>query len=112
MLFDILGLWIALEHLLKTGEKHSSVIAPITNFVPKTLALDYLRRIIRDTVELIRRANIMLPPDIKDYLDKHNLEKFVTLMRDDTLCSLLQTKCSHNPLLKNRIDDMKTLLSS
>ncbi|WP_018305423.1 hypothetical protein [Desulfitobacterium hafniense] len=109
---QFLNLWIALEHLLRTGERHSSIIEPITNFVPKTLALNYLTKVIRDTVELIKRSQIRFSPSISSHIDPYSLDKFIVLLENSELYDLFHRECSLNPLLKNRIEDMKELLSS
>lgn len=107
---QFLNLWIALEHLIRTGARHKSIIEPITNFVPKSLALNYISRLIRDVTDNITRCRVIIPEPIRAYIDKNAREKFILVVRDQALFDMLANADNINPLLKHRLEELRDLL--
>ncbi len=106
--------WIALEFLLKTGAQ-TSIIAPIIQFVPKVLALQYLKKLLKDLSANIFRCNV------KAYeIEKAGIRVVArgVLELDDLLGTLVDTDrftvlsaASTNPLLTYRLNDLRAAFS-
>lgn len=98
-----LNLWIALEHLVRSGVRHKSIIEPISDFLPKTLALNYIHRLGRDAIDNVKRLKIHLPVEIEYLFKTRNVPEFIQLCRDETKLYALLDAVSQNPLLEFRL---------
>lgn len=106
--------WIALEFLLKTGAQ-SSIIAPIIQFVPKVLALQYLKKLLKDLSANIFRCNVNTNEIEKAGISivARGVLKLSTLLEAlmDTNRFKILLGASTNPLLTYRLNDLRVVFS-
>jgi hypothetical protein len=107
--------WIALEFLLKTGSS-SSIIGPIVQFVPKVLALQYMKKLLKDLSANFSRCRVR-----KDELKAagiseisgsiFNLDELLQALTEENRLQILLAAC-RNPLLEQRVRDVASVFSS
>ncbi len=107
-----LNLWIALEHLAKTGARHKSVVEPIINYIPRCLAINYISRLINDARASIKHCRINIPNTIKQSIIRKNNIEFIETIRDEARFSLLLNASNDVPYLKYRLKQIRETLSS
>jgi len=106
---QFLNLWIALEHLAQSDTK---MFEALNNYIPKTLALQYIGKLIRDMIENLKRCKVRVPEAVQPYISKNNKEKFILLARNDDLFSKLLLSADSNPLLQQRLVHLRSVLSN
>ena len=109
---QFLNLWIAIEQLVRTGEKHKSIIEPIITFVPKIISLQHISRLIKNVQEDFKRCRVSIPGEYRISFNNKNKEKFIALIRDEKqFAEILKIK-DINPLLRNRLQKLQIILST
>jgi hypothetical protein len=106
-----LNLWIALEHLIRSGVRHKSIIEPMADFLPKTLALNHVHRLGRDVVENVRRLNIRLPFEIIPPFRNRNVPDLIELCRNEARLATLLNAVNQNPLLDFRLRQFSDIVT-
>lgn len=110
---QFLNFWIALEHVVKTGKKQAKIIDTVISFIPKTLALNYIRKITLDTVDLItKRSFVTIPAQLVPHINRNSLHKFIELIRDEGLFRQLVEAPNVNPLIEYRLEKLRLMLAN
>lgn len=108
-----LHFWIALEFLLKTGS-HESIISPIIQFVPKSLALHLFKKLLRDfSANLVRLRvdrDILLGLGIRIDHEKPNVYDLLGVLTDEVRAQGL-VDALYNPLLKHRALELSSIMT-
>ncbi|MDD3363814.1 MAG: hypothetical protein PHZ03_02410 [Syntrophomonas sp.] len=109
---QFLNLWIALEHMTKGSENQRSMIDSIANFIPKTLSLNYINRISRDTIENLFRSGINVPEPFRKVIETRNIAEFISLMKEEKTYQEMAISASNNSLLFHRLEKLRNILLS
>lgn len=107
-----LNLWIMLEHLIRSGVRHKSIIEPIVEFIPKTLALNYVKRLLNDTIANVIRCGVQIPDDLKIHFQKKSNSGIIDICRNETNFAKLIASVSGNPLLEMRLSYIKNIVTN
>lgn len=106
--------WIALEFLMKTGSQ-SSIISPIIQFVPKILALKYLRKLVVDFSANLTRCKadrgILFRLGINESGGGYKLNELLSALKDPGKKEGLITACTDS-LLRFRAEELCTMLAA
>ena len=109
---QFLNLWIALEYMVRSGGKQKIIIESIANSVPKSLALNHINRMVRDTIENIHRSQIRISKQFHSCLEDRNIPDFITLFKNDSAYQELMRSANDHPLLYYRLDKLHNILLS
>lgn len=101
---QFLNYWIGLEAL--AGGKPRTDVGVLRQNVSKTATLSYLRHVLLDLHENLRRLRVVFPPEL------HDLVKLWQWIVDERKREALISAAVDAPLLQHRIKDLGTKLSS
>lgn len=111
-----MNMWIGLEALVKT-DTYANIIGNILECVSNASVLRYFYKQVRNFIEDCGRCSVSLDfGDLKIDIGNHNKEELVAsmlkIMRDDSLCAELETRCQCCKLLYVRCQDIASIARS